>query len=415
MIYILAPYSIKLNTTSRNRIISFYKALKEQNIDTAIISPSLLVSLNTWYNQEGEDYSDLNVIFLPDIKLNMIKLAATRQRRQLKVIYFILKSLVSPFLTYSNPLTLKKSGLDSISFSSKDTIICSYPSPTSITIANTITNKYGCQLVLDYRDPWTFGYHSVDLPKFASHIRKKLERAFENSLLRRAKAITVISANLKRALPQELQFKTFVVRNGANSHYIDPDKIQPHSDKLRIVYLGTIYNQQLKDTVFFEALINFIKVNAIQREDFELIFIGPNNSKIFEVIKKNDLELYTRVVPTLNIQQALQIGYTASAFLHLRYGKANEIYTSKHADYLALQKPILLPVSDKGVLAANILENNAGYVCRNEEECYNALLELWQKYQRGESFKIPRSKEYLYNISREAEAEKLVEIIKKIQ
>ena len=104
----------------------------------------------------------------------------------------------------------------------------------------------------------------------------------------------------------------------------------------------------------------------------------------------------------------------ACAFLQLKYGSRTGIITSKQADYLALQKPILLPMTDHGDIAQSIIENKAGYVCNSKEECLAALNELWRKFQNKESFVIERPADFHYKLSREYEAQKLVAIIKEL-
>ncbi|WP_256011198.1 hypothetical protein [Desertivirga xinjiangensis] len=412
MIYILAPYSLKLNTTSRNRILSFYRAFKKRGLSVAIISPPLHVNIDEWYSQKGEDNLGLDVVYMPDAKTGLLRFLASKCNRRFKAYFFVLKSLLNPILTSKrfNKSGKKDVALEKLALSPQDVIISSHPSPFSLNIANRLVNDYGCKLIVDYRDPWTYGYNSVDVPQFASVVKKKMERKFENSLLEKASAVTVISEKLRAYFPEAIRQKTYVVKNGSNAFHIDPDKIQDGCDMLRFVYLGRIYNQQLQNDSFFKVIRQFIFDNNVNSQEFEMLFVGANNKKLIEVIRKNGLEAYVKVLPTVKIESAIEIGYTASAFLHLRYGDANAIYTSKHADYLALQKPILLPVSDGGALASST-KNSGGFVCDSISDFRPVLQELWGKYKGGKSFKIARSKAFLFAISREAEAEKVVQIV----
>jgi hypothetical protein len=97
--------------------------------------------------------------------------------------------------------------------------------------------------------------------------------------------------------------------------------------------------------------------------------------------------------------------------LHLRYGKKKEVITSKQADYLAFQRPILLPMSDEGDLAESILNHHAGYVCKSKEECLIALEKVWDKFIKKENLFIPQSDEFTKSISREFIADKFAERI----
>src|SRR5690606_31230016 len=114
----------------------------------------------------------------------------------------------------------------------------------------------------------------------------------------------------------------------------------------------------------------------------ELVFAGSaRNKRLLQLLEKYQLRDFSLVTERMNLDDTMKESYRASAFLHLKYQGRKTVYPSKHTDYLALQKAILLPQTDEGVLAASITENEAGHVCRSFDDFYSALLTLWCKYE----------------------------------
>ena len=153
----------------------------------------------------------------------------------------------------------------------------------------------------------------------------------------------------------------------------------------------------------------------IQPQHFQLKFIGSDSSlKLKEVIKQFNLEPYTHVTPKMPIEQAYSELYSAAMFFHLKYGKRKEIITTKQYEYLAFQKPILLPVNDAGDLEESIKKYDAGFICENEEEIITVLKKAIDNNLKGNRVKINRTSEELYELSRQGQEEKLANLIEKL-
>lgn len=419
MIYIVAPHSLKVNTTSHNRIQSFYRALKANGHEVKIFFPSSL--LNTcWFDGQkevGAQYENDDFITI-ETELNPVQKLAfesnlAKKSRVFWYLFYIVHYLIYRRDIYYTNNALGKS-LDKLGISELDSLIVSSPPFGLFYEAYLVKEKTNCKLLIDYRDPWTYGYHPVGRNILFSKISKKLERNRENRILASASYITCVHQSVKRFFPSFFVDKIKIIRNGANTQYLDTSKIEECPSKFRIVYLGTIHTAQLQEDVFFQGVSNFIQLHNINEDSFELLFVGSIKcGSLHEMVQKYKLQPFTRITDRKSTEEALKIGYGAAAFLHLRYGHRNELITSKHADYLALQKSILLPVSDNGDIAKGIMENKAGYVTNNVNEFCSALQVLWERYQRRESLRINRTDEYVRLISRDYEARKLVDLIEK--
>ena len=420
MIYILAPFNLAINTTSRNRILSFYNTIKRNGLEVTLINPPFIardreVFLNgtiTGNMDIGEGL--INIPLKQSIPEALIASLVKKPTYKTTTAVLNLGYLLITGKDFNYPTNSLESFFKDNPLSKNDILIASAPPSTLFIAARKLAKTHGCKLILDYRDPWTYGYKPIDSMPLINDFKKFKSRDQENKGLKAATLINCDSESVKKLFPPQYHYKINPILNGANLQVIDPDKINDSYSKLRIVYLGTIYNDQLVDETFFKALQAFVLKNKLTGGEAEVIFVGSaRNQRLKQVISNHKLDGFCVVTERMEISKAMELAYTASAFLHLKYGSRADVDTSKHLDYLALQKAILLPMTDRGNVASLIKKDNAGYVCESEEECLAALEELWAKHQRGESMKTPRSPEFLYSISREAEAQKFVDLIKK--
>ncbi|WP_207536403.1 hypothetical protein [Desertivirga arenae] len=420
MIYILSPYNIDINTTARNRILSFYSALSKHGLAVKILNPPLLAR-DTEAKSKGilkyeGDGDDILSFELRENKIEQLiaKLIGNGNNRKATTLLGFLSLLIKGCDFYY-PANSLKEYFKSYPLQAQDVLIASGFPYSLFKVAAELAREKNCKVILDYRDPWTYTYIPLDSNALIGRIKNKLQRKTEELCLATAEKAFCDSEPVKKLFPPKYQDKIGVLLNGANLQVIKTERIIAHYPVFRIVYLGTLYNDQLTDLSFFRALSHLIASKQIAQGQLEVLFVGSlSNALLPETIINFGLTEFIKITRRLSLLEAIEIAYTAAAFLHLKYGDRTEIDSSKHLDYLALQKPILLPSSDQGNVEKSIKEQHAGYVCYSENECYGAMQELWEKHQKGESFIIPRSERFLYGISREAEAEKLVKVVKRL-
>ena len=275
--------------------------------------------------------------------------------------------------------------------------------------AQKLAQQFNYKLILDYRDPWTFGYPSVGGLGFIHKLKKLAGRKQEELLLRQALLITTVSNSLKNFFPTVYHHKIHVFGNG-NNFLVSEMSTSTPSSKFNIVYAGTIYDEQLIDDVFFEAMKLFILNKDISK--IGLQFIGSvHNSVLKNKIEKYGLSAVTEITPRLKNTELIEYLNNASLFLHLRYGDKKSVISSKQAEYLAFRRPILLPVSDGGDIEESILQNDAGYVCNNLNDVIKTLEKLWAKFDKGENLFITQPEEFIESLNRKNIAESFVKLI----
>lgn len=297
-------------------------------------------------------------------------------------------------------------------FSKQDYIVTSAPPYSALNIGYYIKKKFGVKWIIDYRDPWTLGYPTLGFSTFADKLRRIFQRNDELKFLEFADYIITVSESLKKTFPEKYWSKIHVVPNGANTDEMDFTKINSRPNTFSLVYAGTIHFQQLQRTYFFDVLKTFIAKNNIQPENFKLHFIGSKDStELEEIVEQLHLEDYFNITSRLALEDLYSYMYEASMFLHLKYDDRDKIITSKQFEYLALQKPILLPESDEGDLEESILGNNAGFVCSSPNELINVLETQYSNYLDGVDVRINRDNTFIEKISRNYASSKLVELI----
>ncbi len=384
-IIFIFPY-LNVNTTSAERFKSFIIASEENTrVETEVITCDYRVKRSYFSGLSLENID----FFLPKnhqsltVKFNFIqRIAFWSLNKGLFKLWraFQLLHLIFYHTDVFYPGDISKY----FSKSTKETIVfCSGSHFSLFSAAKSICDTSGYKLVIDYRDPWTFGYQAIDGFAIVQKLKAFFGRKKELIFLESAALVTTVSESLKAFFPAKYQYKIRVISNGSN---FTEDEINPNPfpTNFNLVYAGTIYNQQLKEETFFEVFKLFLigKDNS----KIKLQFLGADgNVNLTKLIKKYSLESVTYMSPRLAKADFLNSMNNASAFIHLRFDQNRKVISSKLAEYLNFKKNVILPVSDNGDIAESILENHAGFVCDSYEDIQQTLNLLWEKHQRKES------------------------------
>lgn len=387
----IIPY-LSQNTTSINRIHSIIlDALQRNDVEVKILYYDFSTLNKASIGIDGEQ---LNI---PDlIKNNTLVLNPSLNFLQVISFWLIKKNLLKLYklstllhqLVYSADVFAVykiNEELPDLNLNKNDYVIALGGPFGIFKTALIIKNKYDCKLVIDYRDPWTYGYPPIDGSYLFHLYKQRIIRKEENRILSKAKNVFTVSDSLKNFFPNKFQSKVFVIPNAANYQEVN---VNTSPKTFNIIYLGTIYDIQLTDHTFFKVFSKWI----IDKPKVNLIFLGSNNNILLKkIIELYELVNYTSITKRLSKENLQQYLENASIFLQFKYGDRKEIITSKQADYLIYRKPILLPVSDLGDIAESIYKNKAGYVCNKEDEVLSILDNLYKKFLLGSIETIPES------------------------
>lgn len=386
LIFIL-PH-LRVNTTSVSRFKSIIKEAVQQGHHVKVIEFLFPLNKSIGLGQQLDNKSELEDY----IKDHLVSISIKPNILQ-KAAFFLLNKFEKPYWKVVNWLHQGifnndifypgKPVNDCLVSNHQETMVIAFGGPFGVfSYAEEISDLYDAKLVLDYRDPWTFGYVSLDSSPFVHSLKMSILRKRELRILEKASLITTVSNTLKSYFPAEYQFKVNVFENGTNFNLSDLN-LPSDTESFNIVYLGTIYNNQLQDEVFFRAVKIFIENKKVGLVKWYIIG-AIDNKCLINKISEYGLTPYVEITPRIAKAELLRYLKNASVFLHLRYGQEKGIITSKQADYLFFNKPILLPVSDSGDISESIIKHNAGYVCNTVEENLEVLETLLDKFTKGE-------------------------------
>ncbi len=293
----------------------------------------------------------------------------------------------------------------------KDQTVIACGGPFGIySYANQLALRLKAKLVLDYRDPWTFGYVPLGAIPLIYGLKVKLNRSKEVEFLKNSSLITTVSPSLKQMFPQSFHAKVKVVENGSNFTVADVESSSAQT--FNLVYLGTLYDDQLADETIMKAIKLFL--NSVEVPQIRLQFLGSSDNKhVDKLLKKYGLDTISEVTERLPSHEVKNYLNKASVFLQLKYGDRSDIITSKQADYLLFNKPILLPVSDNGDISDSIIKNESGFVCNTVDDNVKVLSSLWSRFLKRESTCIRKENTDAFrDNNRRSVAGKFVEFVK---
>jgi glycosyltransferase involved in cell wall biosynthesis len=414
-LYWILTDDLKINHTYTFRYISFLKKLIEKNKNTKAIG--LLFPF------KPHDLEDLSIDSSSDCTPQLAELTITDYNIVQKILLFIDRHQYPFWLKKSffaihivifkvDPWFVNPSNFKNLN--AEPSIIISGGSGGIIKTSYLLSKKYNAKLVLDYRDPWNFGYHLLETDHLIHSFKRKFTLKTERKILDHAHHITTVSESLKGFFPKEYHHKITVIENGSNFEQDDIlPQINAKPEKFSINYLGTIYNDQLFEEDFFKAFAEFYNLTE-NNSMMALNFIGADkNDRLKKIIKKYELGRVTKITKRVNKEELLPYLTNASIFLQLRFKERSQIVTSKITDYLMFRKPILLPVSDEGDMAEMIKKYQAGYICNTVEDTIASLQKEYQKFLNRESILIHQKD--LSHLSRTEISKKLVKVIEGLE
>lgn len=195
--------------------------------------------------------------------------------------------------------------------------------------------------IADFRDLWSL-LHSSN----ATRLTRTIEKYLEKSLLRNASAITTVSTHLARQMESlHNKIPVHIIRNGFNSSEfegLEADckffQSQDYSDKINIVYAGSINHSQRDPTPLIDSV-----AQSNLRGRIVIHFFGFNLGNLQERIKALSATDFCHIHPSLPRNRILRIQKAADINLILESGQDNArgVLTGKLFELVALGKPIL--------------------------------------------------------------------------
>ncbi len=416
-IIFIVHYFPPLNSTGARRVLAFAKYLHRFGHKVSVISATKTAK-DGLLSEVPPDYC--NLLEMSWFRLKPTKVAEnlttvgnqSGNRSKLGIVLVKLKRwlmkyfgqladhrllFAAYFLSPTLPPQVKEA------LSAADVIISSCP-PWTVHVAGLIcARRFAKPWIADYRDQFS-GNHVFPGNRFTD----KVELLIEKYMLKRAKAVIVISSPMQEYY---LRFnkKTFCVENGYDEElFFHKPKITANVSTKYIRFLGTVSPRSVPD-IFFMALS---KLDKTIREQIIVEFYGESGlvQKLLSS-QFSDLIANVRFYPIVSYQVSIDLMLTADALLFKETSSqcshsAKGVLTTKLFEYLGAQKPIFAEI-DSHTLAGTIL-TNSGLCCVctvDEQEIYSSIVQ----WVSGKKVVTPRV-EYISQYSRERQTKKLEDI-----
>ena len=265
-----------------------------------------------------------------------------------------------------------------------DVVVASGPPFSSFLAVSKIFGRSGIPWVAELRDRW------VDDPYArAPRWRVRYDQALERAVLRTAAGIVTVSDPWTQFYERKYRKPTLTVMNGFDpADFSVLERRSEPGGPLRILHMGTIYQDRRDPTPLFLALQRF----DFHPEQVRVLFYGRDLD--YAVAKANALGVgrfieFHAPVPYL---QSLEMQRAADILLLLQWNHVREQgnVPAKIFEYFAARRPILGIGLEEGVPASLIRERNAG-TFSNDPHVIAKALTSWiaEKAQHGAPLDLP--------------------------
>lgn len=371
--YYFAPY----NTIGAVRTTRTAEKLIEMGHDVKVISANeqyLPKNLSTSFPKENVFYTKWfnPKKYIPQSNLSINTYASPNKKYSYKVKSFIVKLLRSvyvnifakpdSFVSWFWPAKAKATNL--IDNGWRPDLIYASASPyTSLLIAKSISKRYSIPWVGELRDLWSDNHY------FKSNW---IDRLLEQKTLSTASHLVTVSEPLAQALKNKYKCPVSVIYNAYDKlDFINPSA-DKSSEKIKITYTGTIYENKRDPTPLFLAIAS----SDLVRNKVQVDFYGPDLSYISYLIDKYKLEDCVFVHQPVSRDDAIKLQQESDILLLLTWNDPKEkgVLTGKLFEYIGSGNAILSIGAIEDDASKIIVDNNFGIATNTPEKIEEFIL-----------------------------------------
>lgn len=239
-----------------------------------------------------------------------------------------------------------------------DLIYTSILPASAAIVASRLSKKYNIPWVCEFRDLWV-GNHYYSFSSW----RKVLDGYIQKRAIASSSALVTVSeplaSDLKTAFPNK---RCVVILNGADTDYLDqiPLETASQTDKLLIVYTGTLYKGKRDPRALFQALS---MLDPSLRDRISIEFYGDDAPLyIDELAKEFGIQSNVFCFGKVDYKTALIRQQQADLLLLLLWLDESEkgVFTGKLFEYIASKRPIIAIGLDGNVAVELVRERKIG-------------------------------------------------------
>jgi glycosyltransferase involved in cell wall biosynthesis len=254
---------------------------------------------------------------------------------------------------------------------SPDIVVATGGPWTNFVVGRTLARRFGCPLILDYRDPWTCNPYYAFSAKFLTKKARRLER----SMCVTASRVITNTEELRQRLCVEypgIERKCVAIPNG-----FDPEILGTHDPATantqdfvqtgyELCHFGTVYGKRTPG-ILFRAIWELHQDGVLKPEQLRLRFVGAWEStdegcnRLAQSLEKQGF--LTRE-PPISHQLCVRQMKRASVLLVVQPESPLQV-PGKIYEYIAVGRPLLL-VGGEGATAGLVHRHHLGLTCPNE-------------------------------------------------
>ena len=217
--------------------------------------------------------------------------------------------------------------------------IMSTSSPiTAHIIAHDLKEKYGIPWVADLRDLW-------NLNPYINHtaLRRHFEKRLEMKTFKNVDALTTTTELAKQKLQSIHPDKKIVsVVSGFDPQDFEKTKQTEESEKLTLIYAGSLYSGKRDPSILFDSIGQLIKENKIDPNKIVIDFYG-DDTNLKELSQKYDIQNNVRIHGRITQEEVLQHQMNSDVLLLISWMDESEkmFIPGKIYDCIGCRKPVL--------------------------------------------------------------------------
>ena len=314
------------NEVASNRLQGIAKYLHKYDWQPIIVAPK---TSNPTVKIKGvevveTDYTDMVERFLPKSKGKENKTEFSGNTSQNKLMAKAM-SLAGEVFAYPDgmkywykPAVEESSRIIEEDDSIKGIISSSFPI-TAHKIAYTLKEKYQIPWIADLRDLW-------NLNPYVNHtrIRNYFEKRLELKIFASADALTTTTPLAGQTLSRLHPDKRIVpIVSGFDNDDFKGLKQTQHSDRLTLMYAGSLYNGKRDPSILFEAINQLESENKIKKGDISINFYGDSGN-LSELSEKYNVQPSVNVKGKISHEEVLQNQMNSDVLLLISWMNENE-------------------------------------------------------------------------------------------
>lgn len=262
-----------------------------------------------------------------------------------------------------------------------DAIISTSSPVTAHVIAHDLKEKYKIPWIADLRDLWNLNPY-IKQNFIKSHFEKRLEmKTFKN-----ADALTTTTKIAKDTLQTIHPDKNIVpIVSGFNPEDYEKTEQTKNTEKLTLLYAGSLYNGKRDPSILFDSVNQLIKEDKIKEDEIIIDFYG-DQTNLKKLSIKYNIENNVNIHGRITQEEVLQKQMNSDVLLLISWMSESEkmFIPGKVYDCIGCRKPVLSIGYKEGSLKDLINETKIGYHVTNVEECKKAIYDYYLKYNNNE-------------------------------